>query len=153
MIQLPTEFSEFLKSLNAHDVRYLVVGGFAVAWHGYPRATGDIDIWTDRTKENAEKVVTALREFGFGVPALSPETLLDEATILRMGYPPLRIEILTSISGVAFDPCYDSRMEIVDGSLRIPVISLDDLRTNKRSSGRYRDLDDLENLPQGAPDL
>jgi len=147
MIRLPTEFSDLLKLLNVHDVRYLVVGGFAVAWHGYPRATGDIDIWTERSRANAERIVRAVREFGFDVPQLREDTLVETNRILRMGNPPLRVEILTSISGVEFSPCFASRDEVVLGDLRIPVLNLVHLRENKRASGRHKDLDDLENLP------
>ena len=146
-IQFPTEFSELLKLLSAHEVTYLVVGGYAVTYHGYPRSTGDLDIWIDRTEENAARIVKALREFGFDVPSLSPELFLDTDRIVRMGHPPLRVEILTSASGVEFAACYTSRVVDKLGGAEAPIIGLECLKTNKRASGRHKDLSDLENLP------
>ena len=146
-IQLPTEFSELLKSLGAHEVRYLVVGGYAVAYHGYPRTTGDIDIWIERTAENAWRVVEALRSFGFDIPALHPELFMKPDQLVRMGYPPLRVEILTSASGVEFAACYAERVEDELGGTEASIIGLDCLKANKRASGRHKDLSDLEHLP------
>ena len=146
-IEFPGDFSEFLKLLNASDVEYLLVGGFAVAIHGYPRATADMDVWVARGVDNARRIVTALREFGFDVPSLTPELFLDPDRIVRMGVAPLRIELLTSIDGVEFDDCVGRAVfQDVEGS-PIPVIGLDDLKTNKRASGRSKDLADLDNLP------
>jgi predicted nucleotidyltransferase len=146
-IRLPTEFGELLKLLNAHEVKYLIVGGYAVAYHGYPRTTGDIDIWIDRSGENARRTVEALREFGFDVPTLQPELLMKPDRIVRMGYPPLRVEILTSASGVEFAPCYENRVEDEMGGTTVSIIGLECLKKNKRASGRHKDLDDLEHLP------
>jgi predicted nucleotidyltransferase len=146
-IEFPQNFSEFLKLLNAHHVEYLLIGGFAVAIHGYPRATADMDVWVARNRANAERIVSCLREFGFDTPDLVPELFEDPERIIRMGEAPLRIEILTDIDGVTFDDCYARANEqIVDGS-PVPVISLHDLKVNKRASGRSKDRDDLENLP------
>ncbi len=147
MIPLPTEFSAFLKSLNDHDVRYLLISGFAVAYHGYPRATDDIDVWVARDRENAERLVRAIKAFGFDVPELSAALFLQKDRIVRMGYPPLRIELQTSISGVRFEACYRRKLEGQIGDLAVPLISLLDLKKNKRASGRHKDLADLENLP------
>ena len=146
-IEFPQDFSEFLKLLNDHHVDYLLVGGFAVAIYGYPRATADMDIWVARKRANAERLVACLREFGFDTPSLKPELFDDPDRIIRMGEAPLRIEILSEIDGVVFEDCM-SRAEIqnVDGT-PVRVISLEDLKTNKRSSGCPKDLDDLENLP------
>ena len=146
-IEFPQDFSEFLKLLNAHHVEYLLIGGFAVAIHGYPRATADMDVWVAQNRTNAERIVDCLREFGFDTPDLVPELFDDPDRIIRMGEAPLRIEILTSIDGVNFDDCYSrSHQQIVDGST-VPVISLNDLKANKRASGRSKDQNDLENLP------
>ena len=145
-IEFPQDFSEFLKLLNAHHVEYLLIGGFAVAMHGYPRATADMDVWVARRRSNAERLVTCLREFGFDSPSLTPELFDTPDRIVRMGEAPIRIEILTEIDGVDFDECVSrSVMREVDGE-SIPVISLDDLKINKRASGRPKDLDDLEHL-------
>lgn len=152
MTPLPTEFSELLKSLNKYDVRYLVVGGYAVAYHGYPRTTGDIDIWIERTNGNATRVVAALREFGFNVPELKVEIFLEPKRVVRMGHAPLRVEILTSVSGVDFESCYSKRINDELGGTPTAIIGLDCLRTNKRASGRHIDLSDLEHLPERGSD-
>ena len=146
-ITLPNDFNEFLRLLNEHQVEYLLVGGFAVSYHGYPRATDDIDVLVRRSQQNAERIVLALREFGFDTPNLSASLFLDKNKIVRMGNPPLRIELLTSIDGVEFASCAANQIVADFDGTPVPVISLDDLKTNKRSSGRHRDLDDLEHLP------
>lgn len=146
-IEFPQDFSEFLKLLNDHHVEYLLVGGFAVALHGYPRTTADMDVWVARTHSNAERVVRCLREFGFDTPTLTPDLFADPNSIVRMGEAPLRIEILTEIDGVEFDECVRRATHQNIGELIVPVIGLDDLKTNKKASGRPKDLDDLEHLP------
>lgn len=145
---LPSDFKEFLRLLDEKDVKYLIVGGYAVGYHGYPRSTGDMDVWVESTEENAERVVEALKEFGFDVPRLAPDLFLDPDRVIRMGHPPLRIEILTSVTGVSFGECYSTRAveEMGDGT-PIHFIGLEKLKENKRASGRHKDLDDLENLP------
>jgi hypothetical protein len=145
-ITLPPDFKEFLKLFNDHNVRYLLIGGYAVGYYGYPRATNDMDVWVACDPENARRVTAALKAFGFDTPELSPNLFLDD-NIIRMGVPPLRIEILTTISGVAFDECYaESVQEEFDG-VAVRLISLPRLRQNKQASGRHKDLDDLEHLP------
>src|SRR5215204_1917457 len=109
-IELPFDFKEFLKLLNENGVRYLLIGGYAVSYHGYPRATGDMDLWIAIHPENAERVVGALRDFGFDVPGLSVELFLKPDQIIRMGMPPVRIEITTTIAGVEFAECYAARV-------------------------------------------
>ena len=146
-VNLPPDFKEFLKLLNAHQVEYLLIGGYAVAYHGYPRATADMDIWISVHPENADKVVTALREFGFDLPDLSPGIFLKEDQNIRMGVPPVRIEIATGISGVSFAECYASRVVDLLDEVEVNVISLAHLKANKKAAGRHKDLDDLENLP------
>ena len=145
-IRLPSDFKEFLRLLGAHQVEYLLVGGYAVAYHGYARATADMDIWVRRSPENAERLVEALKEFGFDVPGLAPELFLKEDQIVRMGVPPLRIEIITSVSGIAFEDCYPHRIvDELDG-VEVNVIDREHLKLNKRAAGRHKDLDDLEHL-------
>ena len=143
---LPPDFSEFLRSLNAHGVEYLVVGGHAVGYHGFPRTTGDLDIWVATTPENAARVAATVREFGFESPLLEPGLFQRPDQVVRMGVPPLRIEILTTISGVEFGVCYRARAEVMVGDLAVPFIGLEHLRLNKRAAGRFKDLDDLEHL-------
>jgi len=146
-IEFPQDFSEFLKLLNAHHVEYLLIGGFAVAMYGYPRATADMDVWVAQRRTNGEKLVACLKEFGFETPELSAELFTNPDRIIRMGVAPLRIEILTSIDGVDFDQCASRSQTVVVNGENVPVINLEDLKTNKRASGRAKDLDDLENLP------
>jgi hypothetical protein len=133
--------------LNANQVEYLLVGGYAVGFYGYPRATADMDIWISVNQQNAEKVVAALREYGFDVPELSPDLFLEEGTIIRMGVPPLRLEVITSISGVRFEECYEERELVMIDDVEASLISLRHLKINKEASGRFKDLNDLENLP------
>ena len=146
-IHLPSDFKEFLKLLNAHQVEYLLIGGYAVGYHGYPRATADMDIWIAMNPSNSQRIVIALKEFGFDPPELSPELFLKEWQIIRMGVPPIRIELATTISGVNFNECYAERVaDILDG-VKVNLISLRHLKINKKASGRHQDLADLENLP------
>lgn len=146
-LTLPIDFKEFLKLLRDHGVEYLLIGGYAVGYHGYPRATQDLDIWISTTPENAGKMVDVLRAFGFHTPDIKADLFLKENNIIRMGVPPMRIEILTDISGVDFDSCYAARIvDVLDGE-PVNLISLDRLKINKKVSGRHKDLDDLEHLP------
>jgi phage replication-related protein YjqB (UPF0714/DUF867 family) len=148
MIHLPQDFKELLQLLNSRRIEYLVVGGYAVALYGYPRATGDIDIWVAISKENAQKITEALKQFGFDVPELKEELFLEKAKNIRMGEPPIRIEILTSIDGVEFPDCYKNKNTLTIDGIEINFISFQDLKKNKKASGRLQDLADLENLEQ-----
>jgi hypothetical protein len=146
-IRLPPDFKEFLQLLNAHRVEYLLVGGYAVGYHGYPRATVDMDIWIGKGPSTAVKMVEVLREFGFDVPNLSADLFLKDDQIVRMGMPPIRLEIFTSIPGVRFEECYPARVVGEIDGVPVSLINLGDLKTNKKASGRNKDLADLENLP------
>lgn len=133
--------------LNENGVEYLLVGGYAVGYYGYVRATADMDIWIALTPENATRTVAALERFGFALPREAQALLLKPDNILRMGVPPFRIEVLTTISGVEFAECFADRvMADVDG-VPVNVISLEHLKKNKQASGRGKDLVDLEHLP------
>jgi hypothetical protein len=146
-IVLPPDFKEFLKLLNEHDVRYLLIGGYAVGYHGYARATEDMDIWVAVHPENAHKIVNVLKDFGFDSPDLTAALFLQEDKIIRMGLAPIRLEITTSISGVVFDECYANRiLDEIDG-IAVSLIDLQNLKKNKKASGRAKDLADLEKLP------
>ena len=144
---LARDFKEFLKSLNSNRVEYLLIGGYAVGIYGYVRATNDLDIWVNTTPENAAAIHRALLEFGFAGDILTSDLFLVPNNIVRMGVPPIRIEILTSVSGVVFGPCYAEKEMIQVEDLMVPVISLARLRENKAATGRTKDLADLENLP------
>ena len=144
--QLPPDFKEFLQLLNANNVRYLLIGGYAVSYHGYPRATVDMDIWIAIHPDNARRTVAALKEFGFDLPELEEALFLERDKVIRMGVPPMRLEILTSISGVEFETCFYERVvDSIDG-IQVNLINLDHLKQNKKASGRYKDLNDLEHL-------
>ena len=146
-VTFPPDFRDFLQLLNENEVRYLLIGGYAVGYHGYPRATLDMDIWIAVDPTNAEKMVEVMVGFGFAEDAVSPRHFLEKDGIVRMGVPPLRLEVLKEISGVDFETCYANRVvDELDGLL-INIISLPDLRKNKKASGRHKDLNDLENLP------
>ena len=146
-LELPPDFKEFLKLLKEYNVRYLLIGGYAVGYHGYARATEDMDIWVAIHPDNAQKIVTVLKVFGFDLPELKPELFLREKQIIRMGIPPVKLEIGTSISGVDFDECYQGRVvDELDG-VEVNLIDLENLKKNKKASGRLKDLADLEKLP------
>jgi len=144
---LPEDFKEFLKLLNANQVEYLLIGGYAVGYHGYVRATADMDVWVEPSLDNARKAASALRDFGFDMPELSEELLLKPDTVVRMGVPPFRLEVLSSISGVTFEECHAERVVDLIDDVEVPIISLRHLKINKRVSGRGKDLVDLEHLP------
>lgn len=147
ILTLPADFREFLKLLNSKRVEYLLVGGYAVGFYGYPRATADMDIWVALDANNAKRLVAVLQEFGFDVPELHSDLFMQENKIIRLGVPPFRIEILTTLSGVSFKECYARRQRHVVDDLEVDFLSLADLKSNKRAAGRHKDLDDLEHLP------
>lgn len=149
-ITLPPDFKEFLRLLNSYRVEYLLVGGYAVGYYGYPRATADMDVWVAISTENANRVVAALREFGFSPDAVPPVLFLTENRVVRLGVPPLRLEIITTISGVTFAECYPQRTRAVLSGVDVPLISLHHLKINKAASGRPKDLDDLHHLDLGG---
>ena len=143
---LPEDFKEFLKLLNEKKVEYLLIGGYAVGYYGYVRATADMDVFIACNVENADNTLKALREFGFDLPDSTREVFLKPDSVARMGVPPFRIELLTTISGVTFEECYAERVvDLIDG-VEVPIISLRHLKTNKTVSGRLKDLNDLEHL-------
>jgi hypothetical protein len=144
---LTADFKEFLSVLNAHRVDYLLVGGYAVGLHGYPRATVDLDVWVRATPDNARRVLAAVQAFGFDTPALHPGLFTDPQSIVRFGVPPFRIEVMTTIDGVEFEPCRARAFACDLDGVPVNVISLADLKINKRAAGRHKDLADLENLP------
>ncbi len=145
-IRLPADFREFLKLLNSHRVEYLLVGGYAVCYHGYYRNTADMDLWIAVHRKNASKMVPVIREFGFDVPELSEALFLKKGRIIRMGIEPVRIEILTEISGCEFADCYRQKVEATLDGIPLKIIGLADLIKNKLKSGRLKDLDDARKL-------
>jgi hypothetical protein len=143
---LNQNFKEFIESLNNNQVRYLVVGGYAVALHGHPRYTKNMDIWIELTPENAQQMVKALEHFGFASLGLTSEDFLTPAQVIQLGYPPNRIDLLTSLKGVDFESCYPNRTTITIDGVSVNFIDLANLKKNKQATGRHQDLADLENL-------
>ncbi|MFQ5401559.1 MAG: DUF6036 family nucleotidyltransferase [Anaerolineae bacterium] len=143
---LTPDFKEFIQSLNDNEVRYLVVGGYAVAFHGHPRFTKDVDIWVWIDEQNAANLVKALDQFGFASLGLTAEDFLEPDIIIQLGYPPNRIDLITSLKGVEFSDCYAQRVEEMVDGVALPFIDLENLKKNKKAVGRLQDLVDLENL-------
>jgi predicted nucleotidyltransferase len=145
--RIPPDFKEFLRLLNEKKVEYLVIGGYAVGFHGFPRPTGDLDVWIAVHPANIDGALDALREFGYGSTGLSPDLFGGPRPIIRMGISPVRIEIQTAISGVSFSECFRQRVIGDFDGVPVNLISLEHLKKNKRAAGRHKDLNDLDNLP------
>ncbi|MFH1673949.1 MAG: hypothetical protein ABIF87_11080 [Pseudomonadota bacterium] len=143
---LNQDFKEFIQSLNDNNVRYLVVGGYAVALHGYPRYTKDLDVWIYLDQENAINIVKALDQFGFGSLKLHAEDFMVSGQTIQLGYPPCRIDLITSLEGVDFQQCYASKVQVTIDDVMVNFIDLKNLKKNKKATGRLQDLADLENL-------
>ncbi|HEY0372152.1 MAG TPA: DUF6036 family nucleotidyltransferase [Thermoanaerobaculia bacterium] len=137
---------EFIALLSSHEVEYVVVGGHAVAFHGHPRFTGDMDFLVRPTPENARRVLAVLDDFGFGTIGVSEGDLTTPGRVVQLGHPPNRIDILTSISGVDFDAAWASRIETEMAGQRVRMIGWSELLQNKRASGRQQDLVDVAKL-------
>jgi hypothetical protein len=146
MLKLPKDSREFIELLNAHDVRYLVVGGYAVAYHGHPRMTGDIDIFVEASEENARKLEAVLAAFGFAGLGLSATDFIAPDTIVQLGYPPNRIDLITSLTGVTFADAWAGRVDAKFQGVRMIFMGKDALLTNKAASGRPKDVADLDAL-------
>jgi len=146
-LPLPPDFKDFLRLLSSNRVEYLLVGGYAVGFYGYPRATGDLDVWIAADDGNAVRVVKTLRDFGFSEASVKEELFKKPDQVFRMGKPPISIDIITTATGLDFADCYSRRnMQTLDG-VQVDLIHPDDLKRNKRLSGRAKDLNDIENLP------
>lgn len=145
---LNQDFKEFLQSLNDNNVRYLVIEGYALAFHGHPRYTKDLDIWIDLEETNALKVVQALQDFGFSSLELKPDDFMEPDTTIQLGYPPSRIDLLIGLRGASFAEAFSNRhQETLDG-ITVNVIDKTNLILLKREAGRPQDLADLDNLSQ-----
>ena len=143
---LSQDFKEFIELLNKNEVRYLIVGGYAVAVHGHPRYTKNLEIGIYAGSENVGKLISALKQFGFGSLGLTPDDFLTPDQIIQLGHPPNRIDLLTSLKGVDFKDVYESRVKIEIDDLIADFIDLENLKKNKASTGRSQDIADLENL-------
>jgi hypothetical protein len=140
------DFVEMLSALSAEGADFLVIGAHALAVHGRPRATGDLDLWVRPTPENAERVWGALAGFGAPLDAISPGDLTEPGLVFQIGVSPNRIDLLTSVTGLTFQEAWERRVPVPIGGLRIPVLSREDLIRNKKAVGRPRDLADVAEL-------
>ncbi|MDA3850758.1 MAG: nucleotidyltransferase [Spirochaetaceae bacterium] len=148
MVNIPKDFKEFIKLLNENNVKYLLVGGYAMAFYDQPRSTGDIDFYLEASKENAAKILKCLKDFGFKSLEITMDDLIEEDQVIQLGYPPLRINLLTSIDGVLFNDAWKSSSKIKLDDLSVNLIDKEHLITNKKASGRLQDLADIEKLSQ-----
>ncbi|NQW59888.1 hypothetical protein HQ459_03815 [bacterium] len=147
-MELDKDFNEFVELFIAHDVQFLIIGGYALAAHGFPRATGDLDAWVWASDTNAAKIITALDAFGFANVGISVSDFLREDSVVQLGYPPYRIDILTSIDGLEFAEAWASRVMVRINNMDVPFISRDDLITNKTAVGRPQDIADVQRLTE-----
>jgi len=145
-MEVQEDFREFLKLLNAHEVKFMIVGGYALAYHGAPRFTGDIDVFIQSDLENAKRIMNALTDFGFSSPDLSVDDFQDPDKIIQLGYPPVRIDIITSLSGVGWEEADDSKEAGMYGDVPVSYIGEKQYIMNKWVSGRMKDLADIEAL-------
>ncbi|HEX4794282.1 MAG TPA: DUF6036 family nucleotidyltransferase [Humisphaera sp.] len=143
-VNLNQDFKELLLLLNSEEVRYLLLGGYAVNFHGYKRFTGDLDVWISTDVQNADRVSTALQKFGFSKASVLPEQFRELGQVIQFGRVPFRVDILTGPSGVEFEACYVRRISAMMDGVPVPIISYDDLQVNKQASGRLKDLADVE---------
>jgi hypothetical protein len=140
------DFIDFIELLNQHEVAYMIIGAHALAFHGRPRHTGDLDIWIKPSNENAGKMINVLRDFGFSSLGLTESDFLKESYVTQLGYPPLRIDILNAISGVEFDGAYQNKIKGEVDGLIVNFINVNDFIKNKEATGREKDLGDIASL-------
>jgi hypothetical protein len=136
-----------LQSFASHNVRFLIVGGYALAAHGHPRYTKDLDIWVWTDPSNAERIVKSLEGFGFDGLGLTALDFQEPDVVVQLGREPLRVDILTFATGLDFVTAYENRIMVSIGNLEVPFVSIGDLRTNKLATGRLRDIADAADLP------
>jgi predicted nucleotidyltransferase len=143
---LAKDFEDFIALLNKYRVKYMVVGGYALAFHGKPRYTGDIDIWISISEHNAAQLLKVIDDFGMSSLGFTKDDFLEEGYISQIGRPPLRIDILNTIDGVEFENAYKSMLELDIDGLRVAYIGLADFVKNKQASGRKKDLVDVREI-------
>lgn len=140
------DFVDLLRAFGDHSVRFLIVGAYALGVHGRPRATGDLDVWIDPMPANAARVMAALREFGAPLEHVTEEDFGRAGIVFQMGLPPLRIDVLTELSGLTFGEAWPDRVHARFGTVTADVIGRDAFIRNKRATGRLKDLGDIESL-------
>jgi len=145
-MEIRTDFKELLELFNRHRVEYLVVGGYALAFHGAPRVTGDIDLFVRPTSENAERILAALDEFGFASLNLSKDDFTTPGMVVQLGVPPVRIDIITRVSGVSWEKADAGKVAGNYADTPVFFIGREDFISNKRATGRVKDAADIEAL-------
>ena len=143
-MELSRDLKDFLRLLTEHEVQFMIVGAHAVAFHAFPRNTGDIDFWVRKSGENAQRILDALEEFGFGSLGLTIDDLIDPNKVIQFGREPNRIDILTFLTGLEFDDCMVRAVSAMYEGIPVKVISLDDLVANKKATGRDKDILDVK---------
>ena len=143
---LGKDFSEFIASLNNRGVEYLVIGGYAVAFHGHPRYTKDIDLWVGNDRTNVERLLLAITDFGMGSLGLTADDFMKDGQMVQLGYPPNRIDLIVGIKGLDFATAYVRRETTILDGLPVNFAAKADLIAAKRIAGRHQDLADIENL-------
>jgi len=145
-MEVQQDFKELFELFNRHRVEYMVIGGYALAFHGAPRYTGDMDIYVKPDTQNSERIMRALRDFGFGDTDLSAEDFVYPEKVIQLGVPPVRIDIITSITGVAQDEAFTEKLKGTYGNTEVYYIGREQFIANKKATGRKRDIADLESL-------
>jgi hypothetical protein len=145
-MEVQPDFRDLLELFNKHQVEFMLVGGYALAFHGSPRYTGDMDIFVQVTSLNAIRIMAALNEFGFGAVGLTAEDFQKENMIVQLGVPPVRVDIVTSLTGVSWEDAYSNRVQGRYGDICVFYIGRDQFISNKKATGRKKDLADLEAL-------
>ncbi len=140
------DFKELLELFNGHKVEYMIVGSYALAYHGVPRFTGDIDIFVKPSLDNAQRILSALSDFGFGLLSLTIDDFQNPDSVVQLGVPPVRIDIMTSITGVTWQEADKGKLEGVYGDIPVYFLGREQYIANKRAIGRKKDLADLESL-------
>lgn len=147
-MEIYPDFKELLALLNDHEVEYMIVGGYALAHHGSPRYTGDIDIYVRPDKGNAQRLLNALDAFGFGSVGLQLEDFIRPDQVVQLGYPPVRIDLITTLTGVCWEEAMAGRVHGYYGGIPVNFLGRDQLVQNKRATGRAKDLADLDSLSE-----
>lgn len=148
-MKVQPDFKELLGLFNAHNVEYLIVGGYALAFHGAPRYTGDIDIFVKPDTENARRILAALAEFGFGSIGLTTEDFAHPDSVVQLGAPPVRVDLMSSLTGVTWQEAFSGKAMGTYGGVPASFIGREQLVANKRATGRKRDMADVEALGDG----
>jgi hypothetical protein len=150
-MELAPDFDEFIGCLNARRVEFLVVGAYALAFHGAPRFTGDFDVWIRPTLDNGKRLIDAVRDFGFPAPELTPQAVTQPRALLEIGVEPVQIHVMSAISGVTWDEAWPRRVPGPCGRQVVAFLGRDAFLQNKRAAGRPKDLADIDALREGEP--